>query len=934
MRKNKDYGDMENALFEKAERLESGVNYSGAVRDSINERRVKREKTGTALPFGLRLAGGFLVAALVGGSVFGALKYAEYRGSLIVPGSDTGLDSVYTEYGSVTSFDENVQPADPAENFTFRGVTVIDTDKVTEDELKTALPLDHYYGSVRGVISEAAEKAGYKVFTYKLAAGEGVCVTKDGVGKLVFDRASTAISRVPSRLIVADETPSGHGMIFFTQYTDFSDRYGGTTSVFAYDTVTGETAPVDVFLSDDDPVSVGIKSSSGAVGYYGDAVIGYDENTGFINYQETFDPIYVEGSDRAGESLHSNSYRLGYGYINGKYVIGVPIEDQTPDSGSVEYDPTGKNSGEYVRVTSGDETYYPFICPKDMMDLIDYEAPVFDYRGKLDIINNVKDRDWTVLNTSIFFPGIQSFDSTFAGMDLKQICSWIDSHETEMFRVTFTVTWDDPGDGNAKIYHVEFCVKKGAETTADPGTEFKGEYGLAVECDNGNAYPPVYASRVYKGADLISQKTDEAKAFICQITRDEYLNDLLPLHSVIRCPWAFISVEVGDKMFESITEAEEWIKDRIRLSSSTVNGFEITVTVTWDTVLNSDNTAVLPAAYRTEYSYRFTAEYRMLHNTVPADERVLIEYSDGKLRFTRIAAEPEFAVEKNGDMKASEIDIHKLFAMLDGHDALDDPWDLVPSVTLRMMLDGETIYAFEMSYDGAVNVMRYHGSGRSFVASMKLTADEIKTLSGESGHDATETTVTETTAPVTEDPAYVEQTDAVMKELKTWLTGKLYDGMDMTDLLINVGSVKGDGATLKARIIAEADLEVHNEENGVFLRAGDKAYDFSVFSLHDDRSTVFETRLFVYPGAEGFDMPFGLTPDMTPAEALEAMGYGTDAHTIKVNDGNTSFCLDNSGSTLVLSLSVIGEETAVSLYYELGGGSNVNIEFGHIKSVI
>ena len=81
-------------------------------------------------------------------------------------------------------------------------------------------------------------------------------------------------------------------------------------------------------------------------------------------------------------------------------------------------------------------------------------------------------------------------------------------------------------------------------------------------------------------------------------------------------------------------------------------------------------------------------------------------------------------------------------------------------------------------------------------------------------------------------------------------------------------------------------------------------------------------------------MPFGLTPDMTPAEALEAMGYGTDAHTIRVNDGNTSFCLDNSGSTLVLSLSVIGEETAVSLYYELGGGSNVNIEFGHIKSVI
>ena len=922
MKKNYDYDKIEKRIKEGFEGVERDIRFR-----NIEEVSVKKEKEKKAPGPVLQIIGAVLAAAIVGGGTFGALKYAEYRGSRIEPGSDPGIDSVYTEDGSVTSFYEDVQPAEPAGNYTFRGVTVIDTDKVTEDELKTALPLDHYYGSVRGVISEAAEKAGYEVFTYKLAAGEGVCVTKDGVGVLVFDRASTALSRVPSRLIIADETPSGHGMIFFTQYTDFSGRYGGMTSVFAYDTVTGETAPVDVFLSDDDPVSVGIKSSPDAVGYYGDAVIGYDENTGFINYQETFDPIYVESSDRAGEALLSNPYRLGY--IDGKYVIGMPVEDQPADSGSVEYDPAGKNSEEYVRVTSGDEAYYPFICPENVMNVIDYVAPVFDYRGKLDIINNVKDRDWTVLNTSIFFPGIQSFDSTFAGMDLKQICSWIDSHETEMFRVTFTVTWDDPGDGNAKIYYVEFCVKKGAETTADPGTEFKGEYGLAIECDNVAGCPPVYASRVYKGGELISQKTDEAKAFICQITRDEGLNDLLPLHSVIRTPWAVISVEVGDKMFESVALAEEWIKDRIRFSSSTVNGFEITVTVTWDTVLNSDNTAVLPADDRTEYSYRFTAEYRMVHDTVPADERVLIEYADGKLRFTRIAAEPEFTVEKNGDMKASELDIHKLFAMLDGHDALDDPWDLVPSVTLRMMLDDETIYAFEMSHDGAVNVMRYRGSDREFIASMKLTADEIKTLSGESGHD-----VTETTAPAPEDPAYAEQTDAVMKELKTWLTGKLYDGMDMTDLLRGVGSVKGDGVTLKARINAGADLEVHNEEDGVFVRAGDKAYDFSVFALHDDRSTVFETRLFVYPGAEGFDMPFGLTPEMTPAEALEAMGYGTDAHTIRVNDGNTSFCLNHSGDTLVMSLSVIGEETAVSLYYELGGGSNVNIEFGHIESAI
>ena len=316
MKKTYDYEKIEAEFASSMKNIERGVRYTPKTAE-------KREKTGTALPFGLRLAGGFLVAALVGGSVFGALKYAEYMGSRITPGSDPGIDSVYTEFGNVTSFDVKTEPDEPAANCVFGGVTVIDTYKVTEDELKTALPLDHDYGIVRGVISEAAEKAGYKVFTYKQSDRVGVCVTKGG--KLVFDRTSWALSRVPSRLIIADETPSGHGMIFFTQYSDFSGLYGGVTSVYAYDTVTGETAPVRVFPTDDDPVTVCRINSSAAIGYYRNAVIGYDENTGFINYQETFEPIYVESYDtvKAGEKSISNPYLLGY--INGEYVIGTPL---------------------------------------------------------------------------------------------------------------------------------------------------------------------------------------------------------------------------------------------------------------------------------------------------------------------------------------------------------------------------------------------------------------------------------------------------------------------------------------------------------------------------------------------------------------------------------------------------------------------------------
>lgn len=131
----------------------------------------------------------------------------------------------------------------------------------------------------------------------------------------------------------------------------------------------------------------------------------------------------------------------------------------------VEYDPDDEYGGKFVYIKSGDKVYQPFVCESSVMAVIDYVAPVFEYGGKLDIVNNVKDRDWTVLSTSFWFPGIQSYDRTFADMDLKLICSWIDRYESDgMYRVTFKVTWDDPNDENAVIYYVDFVIRKTAES--------------------------------------------------------------------------------------------------------------------------------------------------------------------------------------------------------------------------------------------------------------------------------------------------------------------------------------------------------------------------------------------------------------------------------------------------------------------------------------
>ncbi|MBR6922055.1 MAG: hypothetical protein IKH51_07660, partial [Clostridia bacterium] len=253
MRKNKDYSDIENALFDKANRLESGIDYSGAYRDSKNEKRVKREKSGRGFDFpGRQLVAAVLAMVLVGAGTFTGLKYLERLGA-----------------------------------------------------------------------KRLAEQGGAP----------------------------------------------------------------GTSQ---------------------------------------------------------------------GEQIAENVSDTDYNRSGADDISGVE---------TIEYDPSKENGEGLVYVTSGDKVYYPFVCSESLMAVINYVPPKFAYSGRMNIVNNVKDRDWTVLSTSFWFPGIQSFDRTFADMDLKMICSWIDGHKSDgMYRVTFKVTWDDPDDKNAKIYYVDFCVEKSTES--------------------------------------------------------------------------------------------------------------------------------------------------------------------------------------------------------------------------------------------------------------------------------------------------------------------------------------------------------------------------------------------------------------------------------------------------------------------------------------
>ena len=385
MRKNKDYSDIENALFDKANKIESGVNYSGAYRDSKNEKRVKREKSGRGFDFpGRQLVAALLAMVIVGAGTFAGLKTLERIGA-----------------------------------------------------------------------KRLAEQGG------------------------------------------------------------------------APGTSQGEQIAENVFDTD--------HNRSGA-----------DDISG------------VE---------------------------------------TIEYDP-GKENGEgLVYVTSGDKVYQPFICEQNRMALIDYLTPTFNYCGKMNIVNNVKDRDWTVLSTNIWFPGIQSYDRTFADMDLKMICSWIDRHESGTYRVTFKVTWDDPDDENAKIYYVDFCVEKSTESAVfEDVVKFDIDYSSGEPIDYdvlSGVSSDIPALRLMQRV-----KCEAAEALGYSIC----LYDAAPLEFSSIHLAACILDENGELMFEIMQNTDVWYAGKtptchptffcVKRHALTSNGWTYADLYAYDTV-NKEETLVI-----------------------------------------------------------------------------------------------------------------------------------------------------------------------------------------------------------------------------------------------------------------------------------------------------------------------------------------------------
>ena len=154
--------------------------------------------------------------------------------------------------------------------------------------------------------------------------------------------------------------------------------------------------------------------------------------------------------------------------------------------------------------------------------------------------------------------------------------------------------------------------------------------------------------------------------------------------------------------------------------------------------------------------------------------------------------------------------------------------------------------------------------------------------------------------------------EAVSDEIKDYVAGKMWNGMTWAQLVDSLSSLK----ELKDDLLASNHTSRIEEADGTFVKyAGDGVYDFLAFIEKNEE--IREARLILYSNAE-FDLPFGITPDMTAEQALKKMGF-TEEQISEMNGqykhGDLTLWYSEAGLTVTSGL-IDGACLGIELYPE------------------
>ena len=227
---------------------------------------------------------------------------------------------------------------------------------------------------------------------------------------------------------------------------------------------------------------------------------------------------------------------------------------------------------------------------------------------------------------------------------------------------------------------------------------------------------------------------------------------------------------------------------------------------------------------------------------------------------------------------------------------------------IEEVLEGDPQFIAEYAYDSTMSTVYVEAEFMLLTAGSNR-ADYVSYMFGLAKPGGTTGPQEQTNDPTANLTSVLEP---VGDEIKDYVAGKMWNGMTWAQLVESLSRLK----QLKQDILADNSTSRIEEADGTFVKyAGDGVYDFLVFIEKNEE--IREARLILYSNAE-FDLPFGITPDMTAEQALKKMGF-TEEQISEMNGqykhGDLTLWYSESGLTVTSGL-IDGASLGIELYPE------------------
>jgi len=406
MKKDFNIEQAEKWLSDGFKQTEKNIIYNGNALSDGREKRERSERKGFAPSPAVQLIGVFLVAALVGGGTFGALKYLEYKDSLI-PGSQGGTETVSVTEKSADDADKNE--------------VELNNDKKndeTYDNVPESIDLSKFdrppyeYDDKLAELQKESYDGDLDKFAYVLTYGE---VHPAFVYKLPAGRENSVKSGEVALLISVNEFRFGGDLRL---YNNVSGREMNVRSV-KVSLDTGGSAEFDTVEKAAAYIDLNLEKWSCKV----DAVVSWDDNV------DTDDPtLYAVSFMLFRDKTTLNQIKEDYIQVNEnkdcRYL-------SVFSNGRYDYPAMGLQTTK-SRVTNGmtaERSWGPSL-----------NVTYVRYGDDFEILNNVKDKEWTEFSAYI---RKQSSQTAYKQLTLQELNEYLREAGDGYYQVKIVLSWDE-----------------------------------------------------------------------------------------------------------------------------------------------------------------------------------------------------------------------------------------------------------------------------------------------------------------------------------------------------------------------------------------------------------------------------------------------------------------------------------------------------------